>query len=296
MHTDIHTIPTADAAPTVDHGPTVDPGPRHLPVQIAPDTFVIQDTQGEGTAPMAVHLNSMVIRGAEPVVVDTGVPTNRDRYLEDLFGLVEPIDVRWVFLSHDDVDHYGNVEAVMAACRNARLVTNWFAMERLMGSLDVPPHRWAWVDDGQGFDVGDRTLHAIRPPLYDSPTTRGLHDPTTGVYWAADCFAAPVPAGAADVEELDREMWHAGFGQMQAWNSPWAADLDRDRYRANVDALASLDLSVIASCHGPAIRRGRVAEAFELLRGIPDLPATAQPGQADLDAMLRQLGVLEPAA
>ena len=50
--------------------------------------------------------------------MDTGVASNRERYLEDVFSLVEPEDVRWVFLSHDDVDHTGNVNAMLR--RSAR--------------------------------------------------------------------------------------------------------------------------------------------------------------------------------
>ena len=81
--------------------------------QEAVDTFLIHDHQGEGYAPVVVALNSMVIRAAEPVVVDTGMAENRDQYLADVFSLVEPEDIRWVFISHDDVDHTGNVNALM---------------------------------------------------------------------------------------------------------------------------------------------------------------------------------------
>ena len=69
--------------------------------------------------PLQVYLNSMVIRGAEPVIVDTGTPANRRQWLEDVFAIVEPEDVRWIFLSHDDVDHSGNLDEVFAACPNA---------------------------------------------------------------------------------------------------------------------------------------------------------------------------------
>lgn len=64
--------------------------PRHRPVEIAPETWVIQATIGEGVAPQAIHMNSMVIRAEEPVVVDTGCPIHRDQYFEDLFGLARP--------------------------------------------------------------------------------------------------------------------------------------------------------------------------------------------------------------
>ncbi|MBT6446264.1 MAG: MBL fold metallo-hydrolase [Acidimicrobiaceae bacterium] len=194
---------------------------RHEPLRIADDTWVIQATLGEGKAPLVVHLNSMVITGAEPIVVDTGAPIHRDQYLDDLFGIVDPQDVRWVFISHDDSDHQGNLHEVMDACPNATLVANWFLCERLKAErLDVAPTRWRWIGDGDTLDVGDRTLHAIRPPLYDSPTTRGLFDPTTGVYWASDCYATPVLAGAPTVADIDPEFWIEGFTMFQTWNSP----------------------------------------------------------------------------
>ena len=81
------------------------------------------------------------------------------------FGLVDPADVRWVFLSHDDSDHTGNLAPVLDLCPNATLVTSWFANERMSGDLVVPPHRQRWVNDGESFDAGDRTLR--RGPAAD---------------------------------------------------------------------------------------------------------------------------------
>jgi glyoxylase-like metal-dependent hydrolase (beta-lactamase superfamily II) len=56
-----------------------------------------------------------VIRRREPIVVDTGCPIHRDQYLDDLFAIVEADDLHWVFLSHDDVDHDGNLHQVIDA-------------------------------------------------------------------------------------------------------------------------------------------------------------------------------------
>src|SRR5206468_11221255 len=93
---------------------TTDTTPTTTPYEIAPDTFVV---------PWSLHappvgefcINSMVIRGAEPVIVDTGAPANRAAWLESVFSLVEPEDVRWIFLSHDDRDHAGNLLQVLDA-------------------------------------------------------------------------------------------------------------------------------------------------------------------------------------
>ena len=126
----------------------------------------------------------MVITGAEPVIVDTGNELSRAEWMEAAFSIVDPADVRWVFLSHDDHDHIGNLTAVLDACPQATLVTNWFTVERTWRAMELPLDRMRWVNPGESFDAGDRTLVAVRPPIFDSPTTRGLFDSRTGVYWA----------------------------------------------------------------------------------------------------------------
>ena len=141
---------------------------------------MIHDHEPQGDEPVTVTLNSMVIRAAEPVVVDTGVAENREQYLTDVFSLVDPEDIRWVFISHDDVDHTGNLNALMEAAPNATVIINWFMQERMGATLEVSPLRQRWVGDGELIDVGDRVLATVRPPVYDSPTTRGLYDPSTG--------------------------------------------------------------------------------------------------------------------
>lgn len=258
--------------------------PRHRPVEIAPETFVIQATVGEGVAPQTIHMNSMLIRGEQPIVIDTGCPIHREQYLDDLFGLIDPDDVRWVFISHDDPDHHGNVEAVMEACPNATLVASWFLCERLSAEgFAVPPTRWRWLGDGESLDIGDRTLGLLRPPLYDSPTTRGLFDPQTGVYWASDCFATPVAKGTAFIEELDPNDWTEGFTAFNLWNSPWVSLVDPEAFGVECRRLEQLRPAAIATCHGPTIEAPNVQRAFDMLRQLPTMAIPPQPGQPTLD-------------
>lgn len=264
---------------------------RLEPTEIAPETFLIHDHQGEGEAPVVVALNSMVIRAAEPVVVDTGVASNEQQYLEDVFSIVEPDDIRWLFISHDDVDHTGNLNALAAAAPNATLIINWFMVERMGASLEVPPHRWRWVDDGDSIDVGDRILQAVRPPIFDSPTTRGLYDPTTGVYWSSDSFATPLLTPQRDVADLDEEFWFGGMATFDNYISPWLRLVDDTRFQPTVDRVAALDPTVIAGCHTPAISGQRVHDAIAAARRSPTAAFPPEPDQAVLDELLGSIGV-----
>jgi flavorubredoxin len=265
---------------------------RFEPTEIARETFLVHDHQGEGKDPVSVALNTMVIRGAEPVVVDTGMMENRDQYLADVFSLVEPEDIRWVFISHDDVDHTGNVNALMELAPNATLVIDWFMQERMGASLEVPLPRWRWVQDGESIDVGDRTLQVVRPPVYDSGTTRGLFDPTTGVYWGSDAFASPMLTPVRNAEDIDLGFWIDGIHTFAQYISPWLTLVDGAKFQRTVDRIEELQPKVLVGCHSPAVDGNRVIEALAATRTAPWATVPPQPDQSVLNAIR---GVLEPA-
>ena len=179
------------------------PNVRVEPYLVAADTHVIP--QLVPAPPIGlVYINSLVITGSEPILVDTGAPSNREQWLADAWNIVDPADVRWVFLTHDDHDHAGNLRQVMDACPNATLVTTWFSMARYGIDCEdfwMPFDRVRWIRDEESFSAGDRTLAAVRPPFFDNPTTRGLFDASTRTYWAVDSFGANVPHPAEDAAD-----------------------------------------------------------------------------------------------
>jgi flavorubredoxin len=270
-----------------------EPTYRQDPTEVAPGTYVIHEVQHALGQPLSVYINSAVIQAEEPILIDTGSRRNRRNWLEDAFTLVDPEEVRWVFVSHEDADHVGNLDEVMVACPNANLVCSWALTERHTNAFDFPLERCRWMDDGVSFDAGDRQMTVARPPLYDSPTTRGLFDTKTGVYWAVDSFATPVPGGegaerlARDVAELDEEFWTHGM-TMFAINAlaPWLRLVDEDRFGAEVDRFSKLGISTIISAHSPAITGDKVDQAFAKLRELPTAECPPAPNQAVLDLIL----------
>jgi flavorubredoxin len=266
----------------------VAPTVRIAPEQVAPDTYLIHQLQHALGAPLSVYINSLVIVGAEPVIVDTGTIANREQWLADAFTLVDPDDVKWVFISHDDVDHTGNLSEVMEACPNATLVASWAMVERHANAFEFPLARTRWINDGDSFDAGDRELRAMRPPFWDSPTTRGLFDTSTGVYWAVDAFATPMPTTpVATVGELDPIMWRDG-AVMFAHHAvaPWLAMVDPAKYAAHIDRIQVAGARTIVTAHSPVIPESHVAAAFDLMRDLPSVTPPEAPDQSVLDAVL----------
>jgi flavorubredoxin len=257
------------------------------PTQIARDTFVIHQVQEALGQPLFIYINSMVILGDEPVIVDTGTWANRDQWLNDVFSLVEPEDVRWIFLSHDDIDHTGNLDEALTACPNAQLVCNWAMVERHTNGFNFPLERCRWVMHEESFSVGDRTLAAIRPPVFDSPTTRGLFDPSTGVYWSVDTFATPLLDPKMGIADLEPDFWRDGmtlfaFGAV----SPWLAMVDPKKFGRSVDTVQGLDITTIAGCHTPVIEGAFIPKAFDQVRAFPVADPPPLPDQSALDQVV----------
>lgn len=259
-------------------------GPLHL----AGDAWLVRGLRsGEQVdgreRPVRLHANAMVLAGEEPVLVDTGAGADRDGYWAQVEAILDPADVRWVFLSHDDADHRGNLGDVLDRCPAATLVAGPRLIHRLTLDRELPAERCRWVEDGDVLDAGDRPLLAVRPPAYDLPTTRGLFDATTGVYWGADCFGTPVPADITDVAELDDDVWVDGFTAFHLLLSPWIRDVDPIRWRQAVGRVASLGATTIVSAHGPVIRSPQVGRALDLAFG---LAGATMPAAADRFAAL----------
>jgi flavorubredoxin len=270
------------------------PTRRVEPEEIAADTWLIHSAQDALGQPLVVYLNSMVIKGEEPLILDTNTIANREQFLDDVFNLVEPADVKWVYLSHDDVDHTGNLDEVMTACPNATLVASWAMIERHTNAFEFPLDRCRWVNDGETFSIGDRDLTAVRPPVWDSPTTRGLFDQKTGVYWGVDAFACPMPGEPmANVAELPPEFWAEGMAMFcHHALSPWLTLVDPDRYADYCNKIQALGMDTIATAHSPLIMKDKIEDAFALTRDLPNVTPPPQPDQNVLDAVL---GAMAPA-
>ena len=237
------------------------------PYQVADDTFVIPwlfPTPPVGFFPN----NSLVIRGKEPVLVDTGAPACRKEWLNNVSSLVDLNDVRWIFLSHDDRDHSGNLLVALEACPNATLLTTWYALGRLAEELTIPLDRCRFMNDGDVLDIGDRRIVAIRPPVFDSPT-RALFDERTGVFWSADTFATNVREPLSDAADLTEDAFRDGQLLGGRLVAPWHPWLDESKFCAHVQKVQDLPITVIAGGHTPAIRGPRIEEAFGLVRQFP---------------------------
>lgn len=259
--------------------------PATEPVTVAPETWLIPNLAAAGPD-RYLPVNSLLIRGREPIIVDTGAPIHLQRWLDQVFSLVDPQDVRWIFLSHDDGDHIGGLAEALAMCPSATLVTNFFATERLSLERSLPIQRMRWLEPGESFVAGDRRLRLVLPPIFDGPATRGLFDERTGVLWGVDSFAALTPGAVHHREEVPADLYTETFSLLNSLISPWHQWLDPVRYRRHVDSVAALRPDTVATAHGPLLTGNAIGDAFDRVRAMAGIPRVMPPGQSVLDDLI----------
>lgn len=272
MHADTATV----------HTPAV---PAVAPHRVAADTWLIPNLAATGPDTF-LPVNSMVILGQEPIVVDTGAPIHTDSWFRQVFSLVDPEDIRWIYLSHDDGDHMGSLHRLLELAPNATLVVNFFITERLALEKALPLDRMVWLGPGDHLDAGDRRLHLIVPPIFDGPATRALYDERTSVLWAVDSFAAMTPGAVHELGDLPEDLYGETFALLNSLVSPWHQWLDPVRYARHVATVEGLRPEAIASAHGPVLRGAGITDAFARVRAMAGQPIVQPPGQPLLDELV----------
>ena len=164
--------------------------------RINPDVTVLADS---AEVPGIGHLpvNAFVLHAEQPVVVDTGLSTPDKDFVADLARVIDPADVRWIWITHPDRDHTGGLWDLLDAAPDAKVITTFLGVGIMSTQWEMPLHRMYFLNPGDSLDVGDRVLTGHRPPLFDSPATVGFLDQKSGAFFSSDCFGAPASVGRA---------------------------------------------------------------------------------------------------
>jgi hypothetical protein len=235
-------------------------------------------------------VNAFVIHAAHPVVVDTGLGLPDRDFLASLAEVLDPADVRWIWLTHPDRDHTGGLFALLDAAPKARVVTTFAGAGIMSTERPLPMNRIYLLNPGQSLDAGDRRLTGFRPPLFDNPATVGVLDARTGVCLSSDCFGAPLPttelAGAQDVAAANPDELRAAQLLWASVDSPWVHLIDRAKFAGSFQPLRDFGPSAILSTHLPPVLSNLSAQMATLLEAPQGSPWSG-PDQAALEAMLR---------
>lgn len=253
-------------------------------LRVAPDTSVLPaylPVPGLGVLPV----NSFLIHGSEPILIDSGLASLADDFMASLEACIDPGDLCWIWITHADMDHVGNLSRVLARAPRARIITTYLGMGKLGLVLPVPPERVYLLNPGQTLVAGDRTLTAFKPPLFDAPETTGLVDGRTGVMFTSDAFGSVLSAPRESAREISPDELGQGVATWASVDAPWLHRLSAEAFEQSLVPVTSHRPDVILSAHlPPAV--GMTHALLEHLRAARLAPPFVGPDQEALVASL----------
>ena len=167
-----------------------------------------------------------------------------------------------------------------------RVITTFLGVGIMSLAAPLPMDRLYLVNPGQTIEVGDRTLTAVKPPVFDNPVTTGFYDDRSGALFSADCFGAMLAAVPQNAADLSHDELRKGQVFWATVDSPWLHKVDRGLLAKELDAIRTMDPTMILSSHLPAAGRAMTERLIASLEAVPSAEPFVGPDQEALEQML----------
>jgi len=156
-------------------------------------------------------------------------------------------------------------------------------------SAPLPMDRIHLVNPGQKITVGDRTLTAVKPPVFDNPSTTGFFDDTSGAFFSSDCFGALLQAVPERADDISEEELRQGQVFWATVDSPWLHKVDPATFARELNGIRAMNPRMVLSSHLPAASGAMLERLLGSLEAAPTAQPFVGPDQAALEQMLAQM-------
>jgi flavorubredoxin len=252
----------------------------------APDIDVLTSSfpiPGFGLVP----INAFVIKDSEPVLVDTGAAVDSPDFMRALRSVIDPADLKWLWITHTDYDHMGSLPLLLAEAPKLKVITTFLGMGIMSLFAPLPMDRVHLLNPGETMAVGNRNFTAVRPPVFDNPSTTGFYDDKSGAFFSSDCFGAllsTVPENAADLSDQDLRDGQVFWATI---DSPWLHKVDRTALATELEGIRKMAPKLVLSSHLPAASGRMLDRLLGSLAAAPGAQPFVGPNQAALEQMLK---------
>jgi flavorubredoxin len=266
------TVPARDAQPRMEWNPMVQP------YSVAPDIDVLSTyfpIPGFGQLP----INAFVVKGREPLLVDTGTPLDGEgadvtsSFMAAVRQAIDPAELKW------------SVHQILGEPPEARVITTFLTVGRMSLFRPLPMDRVYLLNPGQSLDIGDRTLTSVRPPSFDAADTAGVYESKSRTFFSSDCFGALLSGPAQTAADVPPAELRQGQLLWATIDGPWLHSVNATTFAASLDQIRQMDPELILSSHLPPARR-MTEQLLDVLAAAPTATPFVGPDQEALEQML----------
>ena len=233
-------------------------------------------------------INAILINGNEPVLVDAGISVVQNEFMSELSNCINLSELRWIWITHADPDHTGNLKALLDAAPKATVITTFVGMGKL-NLAGFPVDRVRLVNPGEDFVAGERRLQAVTPPTFDAPETTAIFDPRDQILFSSDCCGALLPDAYQRANDIPDDILREGIIGWTRVDAPWLDFVDAAQFETSLDRFRALAPRHVLSSHLPPAEN--IAEKLlDAVAAARLAPAFSGPDQMTFDAIMANAG------
>ena len=192
--------------------------------------------------------NSYFINAAKKTVVETAKEKFSETYLSKLKKVTDPADLSYIVIDHSEPDHSGSVRQLLDLAPEAVVVGSGNAI-RYLADIVNRPFKSIVVKDGDTLDLGNKTLRFISAPNLHWPDSIFTYLVEDKILFTCDSFGAHYcPEEMFD--DLSDDYTKAFRYYFDTILKPYSKFMIKA-----IEKIRPLDISMIATGHGPILRK-----------------------------------------
>lgn len=198
--------------------------------------------------PQGTSYNSYLLVGKDKTaLVDTVNPGFHAELCDKINCVGDVTKIDYLIMNHAEPDHASAIPLIMETSEKAVLVTTRKGAEMAGTYFKVPESRIKVVGDGDGLDLGGKTVRFIEAPWLHWPETMFSYLNEDRILFSCDFFGAHTADGLYEDEVEDLiPLAQRYFGEiMMPYRRMGAKAMEKIR---------GMDIGVIAPSHGPIYR------------------------------------------
>lgn len=193
--------------------------------------------------------NAYLLKTEKPTVIDTVDMQFGREFVEHVSQFIDPQEIQYIIINHTEPDHSGGLAALAGKAPQATIVCTELAVNELKEMYKLHSRNFLVVKDGDTLDIGGKTLKFKETPYLHTEETMITYCVEDKILFPCDIFSTHLAAEELFADEAGFDITVDFIGYYNAIIHP-----HRRYVKTLIEALAELDIEIIAPSHGYILR------------------------------------------
>ena len=194
--------------------------------------------------------NAYLIKGENhTALIDTVKEGFKDEYFANIEEICEVKKIDYLIVNHTEPDHSGAIPELLKRNPNIKLICSAAALPFVKNSINTEQVNLTGIKNNHELDLGGKKLIFKLTPYMHWPDTMMDYLVEDKILFSCDGFAAHIAFESFYADECQQDINYELFYYFDSIMRPFSMFINK-----NMKKFDDLEISMIATSHGPAFR------------------------------------------